>query len=141
MQDRELHLQFSFFSVLDIIANGWGGGLMARAFAEDFYKSKAWRSARSAYIKFRVSVDGGMCEVCGERLGYIVHHKEWLTEDNIDDPDIALNPDNFSYECLKCHNKENPDNTKPKSSKRYEFTALGELMPLPPVPNKKKLSQ
>ena len=31
--------------------------------------------------------------------------KVWLTPQNIDDPDVALNPANFLYVCHDCHNK------------------------------------
>ena len=73
---------------------------------KQFYRTKAWQRARDAYIKKRKALDGGMCEVCGERLGYIVHHKMWLNDANCSDPEISLNEDNFRYECLDCHNKE-----------------------------------
>lgn len=71
-----------------------------------FYKSGPWKRARAAYIAYRKSIDGGMCEVCGERPGYIVHHKIWLDDEKCNDPDIALNPENFRYECQTCHNRE-----------------------------------
>lgn len=64
---------------------------MARAFAKKFYNSKAWKSCRAAYIAERVAIDGGLCETCGLVPGLIVHHTVWLTEDNVNDPDIALN--------------------------------------------------
>ena len=78
---------------------------MAHKFAEPFYKSKEWKKCRKAYIAYRVSIDGGMCECCHEKLGYIVHHKIMLTRENIDDPDVTLNWDNLSYECKECHDK------------------------------------
>ena len=73
---------------------------------EEFYKTPAWRKARAAYISQRKAVDGGLCEVCGDELGRIVHHKIWLDDDNCNDPEISLNPSNFMYECQVCHNKE-----------------------------------
>ena len=48
-------------------------------------------SCRAAYIAERVAIDGGLCETCGLVPGQIVHHTVWLTEDNVNDPDIALN--------------------------------------------------
>ena len=27
----------------------------------------------------QVAIDGGLCQRCGQELGYIVHHKIWLT--------------------------------------------------------------
>ena len=74
-----------------------------KPFARRFYKSEAWRDCRAAYIAARIQADGGMCEVCHENLGYIVHHKTKLTPENIHDPLVALNPDLLSYECKACH--------------------------------------
>ena len=66
----------------------------------------AWRRARDAFISYRMAIDGGLCEVCHEEPGRIVHHVIWLDDDNCNDPEISLNPKNFKYECLECHNKE-----------------------------------
>lgn len=79
---------------------------MAKKFAKKFYNSKAWKNVRYAYIVERINIDGGMCEHCHERMGYIVDHKIELTPDNINDTDISLNSDNFQYLCLECHNKK-----------------------------------
>lgn len=73
---------------------------------KQFYKSQAWRRARAGYISFRLAIDGGLCEVCGQELGKIVHHKIWLNDVNCNEPEISLNPKNFRYECQTCHNKE-----------------------------------
>lgn len=74
-----------------------------------FYCSKIWRD-----LSFRLKVErGGKCEKCGftsatkeEWAQLIGHHKEELTEENVNDPNIALNPDMIEIECLSCHNKE-----------------------------------
>ena len=71
-----------------------------------FYKSRPWKLARQAYIDYRMAVDGGLCEVCHEEPGLIVHHEIWLDDDNCNDPEISLNPKYFKYECQTCHNKE-----------------------------------
>ena len=73
---------------------------------KEFYKTRAWRRARQAYIDERLAIDGGLCEVCQEEPGLIVHHKIWLDDINCNDPNISLNPGNFKYECQTCHNKE-----------------------------------
>ena len=52
---------------------------MAREFAKWFYDSSAWRKCRASYISKRQGIDGGMCERCRERPGYIVHHKTAIT--------------------------------------------------------------
>ena len=76
---------------------------MARDFAETFYKRSPWLRCKNAYIKKRIMIDGGICEECGSRSGYIVHHKILLTADNIHDPLISLNHDNLEYVCKRCH--------------------------------------
>lgn len=77
---------------------------MAKPFAKPFYNSKAWLDTRASYIS---SVDG-LCERCldkGEYTpGYIVHHIEYITPSNINDPDITLNHGNLMYVCQACHN-------------------------------------
>lgn len=99
---------------------------MARDFARPFYKSKVWERARLSYIDYRKALDGGLCETCKERLGKIVHHKTWLTKDNINNPDITLGFDNLKYDCQKCHNKEKDSTTIPG---RCRYTADGEILP------------
>lgn len=79
---------------------------MAKEFAQKFYHSAAWHHARNAYIAKRIAVDGGMCEHCHKRNGYIVHHVIELTPDNINDPNVTLNENNFQYWCKPCHDNE-----------------------------------
>lgn len=78
---------------------------MAKEYAQRFYHSKAWKECKKAFINYRVSVDGGMCQECNQQLGYIVHHKKHITKDNINDPDITLNHSNLEYVCKDCHDK------------------------------------
>lgn len=77
---------------------------MASEFAKKFYNSKQWKKCRQSFISYRITVDGGMCQHCKDKLGYIVDHIEEITPDNINDPSITLNHDNFQYLCLECHN-------------------------------------
>lgn len=79
---------------------------MAKPWAESFYKSKAWLTCRRAYIAQRVNLDGGLCEHCSRRLGYIVDHKEELTPSNITDVGVSLSHDNLQYLCQPCHNRK-----------------------------------
>ncbi len=79
---------------------------MAKKWAESFYKSNAWRRCRGAYIAERIAIDGGVCEVCREQPGYIVHHIKPLTPKNINNPDIALSFSNLRYDCKECHDRE-----------------------------------
>ena len=43
---------------------------MAKEFSKSFYSSAAWQKARHAYIMHRIAIDGGLCEVCGETVGF-----------------------------------------------------------------------
>lgn len=79
---------------------------MARDFAKCFYKSAAWQRCRDAFIAYRRTVDGGVCQRCHDMPGYIVHHKIYLTPANLRDPQISLSFDNLEYVCLDCHNLE-----------------------------------
>lgn len=73
---------------------------------KEFYKTQAWRRTRAAYIAYRMAMDGGVCEKCGQEPGKIVHHKIWLDDTNCNDQEISLNPKNLRYECQTCHNQE-----------------------------------
>lgn len=77
--------------------------------AHQFYTLKPWRDL-SYNLKIAA---GGKCNRCDfqvinqEDFKYLIgHHKIELTEDNVDDPVISLNPDNIEIICHDCHNKE-----------------------------------
>lgn len=76
---------------------------MSREFARAFYSSEAWNKCREGYKHFR----GGLCERCLLRgaitPGEIVHHKEELTPDNINDPRVTLSYENLMLLCRECH--------------------------------------
>lgn len=72
-----------------------------RDFAKDFYQSKAWKKTR----RFVFERDLGLCCRCG-KPGEIVHHKIYLTPQNIDDPSVSLNVDNLETLCRDCHAAE-----------------------------------
>ncbi len=76
---------------------------MARDFAKQFYNSSAWRKVRNVMI----SKSHGICSRCGNVFNsrdLIVHHKIFLNEDNIDNPEVSLNQDNLEVLCWNCHN-------------------------------------
>lgn len=75
---------------------------MAKDFARAFYKSKEWQKAREAALMR----DHYMCQICKVNPAQEVHHTIELTPRNIDDPDIALNPDRLVSVCRDCHFKE-----------------------------------
>lgn len=75
------------------------------------YKSKEWQCLLQQIKLERVSEDGVLyCEHCGKPMtkayDIIGHHKEELTEANVNNLEISLNPDNISLIHFKCHNKE-----------------------------------
>jgi hypothetical protein len=72
-----------------------------KPWAEKFYKSKAWRDCREAFLQSKFFI----CERC-EGAASIVHHKEYLTPENIDNPEITLNWNKLEALCQDCHNKE-----------------------------------
>lgn len=70
-----------------------------KPFARQFYNSAAWKRTRDAYFNHQY----GICELCGQP-GEEVHHKTFLTPDNIYHPDITLGWDNLQLLCRPCHN-------------------------------------
>lgn len=101
---------------------------MAKEFAKAFYNSDKWKRCRKAYIAYRQSVDGGLCETCRDAAGYIVHHKIELTPYNINNPKIALDFGNLKYDCLECHNKEHGKGKIPGLTE-YDFSPDGQIIP------------
>lgn len=102
-----------------------------KKWAEKFYRSTAWRKARSNYIQERYLIDGGLCEECHRQQGYIVHHKTMLTKNNIDDVNISLNPDNLEYVCRDCHEHFEGHLIGTREKKRYIFDENGDpVLPL-----------
>ena len=60
--------------------------------------------------------------------GDIVHHKVYLTQDNITDTAITLSFDNFELLCFDCHNKEHNANASIRAG--FGFDADGNIRPL-----------
>ena len=94
-----------------------------------FYHTAAWLKCRDAYI---ASV-GGLCERCAAkgiiRSGDIVHHREWISDQNINDPSVLLSFDNLEYLCQSCHNLLHHSNN---ISKRYEVREDGKIFEILP---------
>ena len=78
---------------------------MAKAFAKRFYASAKWKRTQEAVMKAHNYV----CQRCG-RPAKIVHHKTWLTPENINDPNITLDWSNLEPLCQDCHNQEHQQN-------------------------------
>lgn len=72
-------------------------------FAHKFYHSRSWQDVR-AYVWDRAH---GLCEMCLERgeikPADVVHHKTPLSEKNMGDVDVTLNPENLIALCNECH--------------------------------------
>ena len=96
----------------------WVDGM--KEYAKQFYRSQAWRRTRAAYAK---SVNG-LCERC-KQAGDIVHHKIYITQKNINNPDIVLNWNNLELLCQDCHNKEHMSALE----KRYRVDKNGNILP------------
>ena len=98
---------------------------MAKEYAKQFYKSKAWRDCRAAYIK---SVCG-LCEDCLSKgiytPGKVVHHKKHITPENIGEPSITLDFKNLKLVCQDCHAKEHAERVE----RRYLFDEEGKVLP------------
>ena len=91
-------------------------------FARSFYKSKRWQATREAYLR---SV-GGLCERCLKKGLYrpavIVHHKVYITAENIHTPEVTLNWDNLEAVCRDCHEDEHRGD-----GRRYKVDDMGRV--------------
>lgn len=72
-------------------------------FAHKFYHSKTWENVRNLVWQRA----HGLCERCAERgvvkPANVVHHSIPLSEENMNDPEIALNPERLVALCDDCH--------------------------------------
>lgn len=74
-----------------------------------FYRSKEWEDLRNILRLERVDGNGDViCEHCHKPIvkayDCIGHHKTPLTEANVNNIDISLNPDNIALVHHSCHN-------------------------------------
>lgn len=75
----------------------------------EFYRSKLWEHFREIVIADRIADDGFLYdEVTGKpimrKYDIILHHKVELTEDNVNDFSVSLNPENIMIVSHKTHN-------------------------------------
>ena len=76
---------------------------------DNFYTSKEWLRFRHITIGERLTEQGEtICELCGKPIvrayDIILHHVTELTDDNVNDYMVSLNPDNIMLLHHKCHN-------------------------------------
>ncbi len=92
---------------------------------EKFYHTTQWRKCRAAFV----ALNHGKCQICGKK-GNLVHHRIHLNEENVDNPDIALNFDNLELLCKDCHNKIHADHDSGRENKPtlVEFTPDGDVI-------------
>ena len=83
------------------------------------YNSKQWKRTREAYTLSKF----GICERCGTPNAKQVHHKKYLTPENINNPDITLSFDNLELLCDVCHQKEHF-----AEKQEYSFDENGDLI-------------
>ena len=77
---------------------------------DTFYKSREWESLVGQLKLDRLDDNGQIIsECCGKpitrKYDCIGHHKIELTEQNVNDYSISLNPDNIMLVHFRCHNK------------------------------------
>jgi 5-methylcytosine-specific restriction endonuclease McrA len=77
---------------------------------QKFYRSDKWIKFLANLKDQRADESGVItCAICGQpivkKYDCIGHHKTELTEENVDDVNIALNPENVELIHFKCHNK------------------------------------
>ena len=94
---------------------------------KSFYRQHKWKECRNAYLKHA----RGLCEECLKKglivPAEIVHHKIWLTPENINDPDITLNWANLEAVCRDCHTEIHEASYKRPRKRRFEVDAFGRV--------------
>ena len=95
-----------------------------REFARGFYSSIQWQECREAYAKSKRY----LCENCLAKglytPGEIVHHINFITPENINDPSVTLNFDNLRLVCRRCHAEEHGA----RKGARYVITDDGRVI-------------
>lgn len=97
-------------------------------FSKDFYNGTRWRKCAKAFAASKLYI----CERCsnqfprmdGKRQRWIVHHKQPLTPDNINDDYIAYGWSNLMFLCIECHNAVHGR----QSRRSMHFGADGQLV-------------
>lgn len=111
---------------------------MAQEFAKAFYNSRTWKDVR----RFILKRDCWMCQAEGcNQPASEVHHIIELTPQNINDPNVTVNPDNLIALCGNCHKAITKANKAGRRKKRMmqpdvlvriTFDENGYPVPIPP---------
>lgn len=93
----------------------------------EFYRSSEWRKLLSVLKNERQNEEGQIiCEYCNKPIvkayDMIGHHKIELTEENVNDFNVSLNPENIAFVHHACHNRIH---NKLNSSCRKVFLIYG----------------
>lgn len=92
-----------------------------------FYKTKQWRATRAAYL----SSVHGLCERCQAKgkvvPARVVHHKQYIKQDNYNDPYVTLSWHNLEALCQDCHAWEHHGRYGP-TVEGLKFDAAGNLV-------------
>ena len=96
-------------------------------YARKFYKSQQWKYIR----QLALDRSHGLCERCLRKgiiqPGEAVHHKVYITAENINDRSVTLNLDNLEVLCRKCHAEEHADGL---ADDRYVLDEFGRVIVL-----------
>lgn len=96
--------------------------------ARAFYHSGAWKRTRCAFLDSKHHI----CEICGG-VGDLVHHKTYVTPQNVHDPSVTLSWDNLQCVCQACHNRLHfaDGGAYRVTRKGLDFDSRGDLVEVP----------
>lgn len=94
-----------------------------KLWAQWFYHSKEWIECRLAFLQSKFFI----CKRC-KGAATIAHHKEYLTPQNIHDPEITLNWNKLEALCQDCHNAEHHGSKEPVVREGLRFDNNGDLV-------------
>lgn len=89
---------------------------------KQFYATRLWKDTRQQVLHDALFT----CADCNSRASE-VHHVTALTEANVDDWNISLNPNNLLALCTSCHSKRTNGYTG-DVGEQYRFNEYGEVV-------------
>lgn len=89
---------------------------MSSAFNKRIYNSAKWKKTRDIFMEMK----NHTCERCG-LLAEEVHHKTYLTPENINNPEIVYGFENLEALCRNCHFEEHREsNMFERATEKYQ---------------------